>query len=327
MASRKQYDKAAELGKRIEAKEAELKEAHRRLGARARLAAPKSSRACRADRLAPDRHSGQRADGGRTRSCCIWNSGCTSAWWARTKRCARWPMPVVVARGAAREGGQAGGDFSCSSGRPAWVRPSSPLRWESIYGDEGALPRIDMSEYGNAIPWHALVGALRVMWAMTRAASSPRRCVASPTACCCCWTRSRSSPRRLQHPAAGVRRRRLTDGKGRVVDFTNTIIIATLELGLGHHPASAEGPLAPARKYEDQVRGDGRAAWTLPARVHQPYRRGSSSSMRWARSDPPYRRPAARSWPQRRQPGRDADLHQTLIDHFAEEGYKPEFGA
>ncbi len=56
---------------------------------------------------------------------------------------------------------------------------------ESIYGDEHALLRIDMSEYGERHTVARLVGGLRAMSVTTKAVSSPRRCGASPTACCC----------------------------------------------------------------------------------------------------------------------------------------------
>jgi ATP-dependent Clp protease ATP-binding subunit ClpC len=67
VAARKQYDQAAELGKRIEAKEAELKklvEDWERDGLR-QCRGQGGTRG--ADRLAPDRHPGQRVDGGRAR--------------------------------------------------------------------------------------------------------------------------------------------------------------------------------------------------------------------------------------------------------------------
>ncbi len=94
-------------------KRGRTQEVHRRLGARARLGQRRSQgRACRADRLAPDRHSGQRADGGRTREAVASRTAAARApggpgrSGARGSRCR-----AVVARGAARRR-QAGGDFS-----------------------------------------------------------------------------------------------------------------------------------------------------------------------------------------------------------------------
>ena len=50
------------------------------------------------------------------------------------------------------------------------------------------------------------------------------------------------SPRRLQHPTAGVRRRAAHRRQGPGGGFHQYHHHRHLELGLGHHPASAEGP-------------------------------------------------------------------------------------
>ena len=84
----------------------------------------------------------------------------------------------------------------------------------------------------------------------------------------------------------------------------------------------------PARNTEDQVRGDGRAARTLPPRVPQPHRRDhrlhalGKEEIRHIvglQLDHVARNAASQ--------GVTLTFDQTLIDHFAEEGYKPEFGA
>ena len=62
---------------------------------------------------------------------------------------------------------------------------------------------------------------------------------------------------------------RLTDGQGRTVDFRNTVIIMTSNLGLRRHP-EVRGREQLRR---DEGRGDGSGAGELPARVHQPHRR------------------------------------------------------
>jgi len=57
------------------------------------------------------------------RSCCTWKKACTSAWWARTRPCVRWPTPsaVLVPDSRIPTGPTA---RSCSSAPPAWARPS-----------------------------------------------------------------------------------------------------------------------------------------------------------------------------------------------------------
>ncbi len=61
---------------------------------------------------------------------------------------------------------------------------------------------------------------------------------------------------------------RLTDGQGRTVDFRNTVIIMTSNLG--------SQVIQEYRRREElrthEERGDGDRAAELPARVHQPHR-------------------------------------------------------
>ena len=61
---------------------------------------------------------------------------------------------------------------------------------------------------------------------------------------------------------------RLTDGQGRTVDFTNTVLIMTSNLGGGADEA-----------------GDGRGAQLLQAGVHQPHRRDRRASTRSTEAD------------------------------------------
>ncbi|MGU0043941.1 hypothetical protein ACVXHA_21515 [Escherichia coli] len=85
---------------------------------------------------------------------------------------------------------------------------------ESIYGDEHALLRIDMSEYGER---HTVAAGGRA-WAMsvtTKAVSSPRRCGASPTACCCSTRSRRRTPDIYNILLQVFDDSSLTDGKGR----------------------------------------------------------------------------------------------------------------
>ncbi len=100
-----------------------------------------------------------------------------------------WPMPCgCLARAYAKVANRW---LPSCSGPTRWARPSSPRRWPS--------PSMAMKvrccastcpSTGNAIPWHVWWGRLQVTSVTTKAVSSPRRCGASPTACCC-WTKSR----------------------------------------------------------------------------------------------------------------------------------------
>jgi len=65
-------------------------------------------------------------------------------------------------------------------------------------------------------------------------------CGAGPIRCCCS-TRSRRRTGCVQRAAAGARRRRLTDGQGRTVDFKNTLIVMTSNLGSEYLVMQNEG--------------------------------------------------------------------------------------
>ena len=106
---------------------------------------------------------------------------------------------------------------------------------------------------------------------------------------------------------------RLTDGQGRTVDFTNTVLIMTSNLGGG----------------ADEARGDERGAQPLQARVPQPHRRD--------RGVPPARRGAHRA---HRRASRSSSCGSGWPSatwasssptrpgaHIASVGYDPDFGA
>ena len=89
---------------------------------------------------------------------------------------------------------------------------------------------------------------LRATSATRRAASSPRRCAAGPTAVVLLDEIEKAHPDVFNILLQVLDDGRLTDGQGRTVDFTNTVLIMTSNLR-------------------------GRAVGVLQARVHQPDRR------------------------------------------------------
>ena len=76
---------------------------------------------------------------------------------------------------------------------------------------------------------------------------------------------------------------RLTDGKGRTVDFKNTVIIMTSNLG-SSYPAGRRSALAGGLRGGVEA-GDERAARALQAGVSEPRRRHHHLPIRWARSN------------------------------------------
>ena len=117
---------------------------------------------------------------------------------------------------------------------------------------------------------------------------------------------------------------RLTDGKGRVVSFKNTVIIMTSNLGLR---VDRRGVLA--RRGGDQGEDRGGAAPPLPARVLQPDRRRHRLPPPDARGDREDRRDPA---PGAREDGRSTGASRLTWTpearrFLAGRGYDPTFGA
>lgn len=315
MASRKQYDKAAELGKRIEAKEAELKklveewERERASGSaevKAEHVAQIVSRLTgipvseltveeREKLLHLEQRLHERVVGQDEAVRAVADA-------------------VRLARAGLREGSKPVATFLFLGPTGVGKTELAKALAESIYGDEGALLRIDMSEYGERHTVARLVGAPPGYVGYDEGGQLTEKVRRKPYSVLLLDEIEKAHPDVYNILLQVFDDGRLTDGKGRVVDFTNTIIIATSNLGsdIIQRRLKARGAAGRGIR-EDQVRGDGRAARTLPPRVPQPHRRDHRLPCAGQGGDPPYRRPAARSCgPQRRQPGRDADLRSDL---------------
>ena len=102
---------------------------------------------------------------------------------------------------------------------------------EFMFGHEDNMIRLDMSEFQERHTVARLIGAPRATSVTTRAGNSPRAFAARITAPSC-WTRSRRPIPEvfnilLQIFDAG----QLTDARGRRVDFRNSILVMTSNLG------------------------------------------------------------------------------------------------
>ena len=122
---------------------------------------------------------------------------------------------------------------------------------------------------------------------------------------------------------------RLTDGKGRVVDFTNTIIIATSNLGSDIIQRRLKARGAAGEEYEkaktevmDVLRGHFRPEFLNRIDEIIVFHALGKEEIRHIvglQLDRVARNAANQ--------GVTLTFDGTLVDHFAEEGYKPEFGA
>jgi len=100
---------------------------------------------------------------------------------------------------------------------------------EFLFDDDTAMVRLDMSEYMEKFSvsrWSARlpVRGYEEGGQLTEAIRRRRTRW-------CCSTRSRRHIGRVQHPAAGPRRRAPDRRQGRTVDFRNTVLIMTSNVG------------------------------------------------------------------------------------------------
>ena len=125
---------------------------------------------------------------------------------------------------------------------------------EFLFDDERAMIRLDMSEYMEK---HT---PSRASSARRPATSATTRAVSSPSPCAVVRTRRSSSTRsRRRTPTCGtcllqvLDDGRLTDGQGRTVDFKNTVIILTSNIGPRAHGGDRRSQLTSDKNASSRV--------------------------------------------------------------------------
>ena len=200
---------------------------------------------------------------------------------------------------------------------------------EVIYGDENALLRIDMSEYGERHAVARLVGAPPGYVGYDEGGQLTEKVRRSPYSVILLDEIEKAHPDVYNILLQVFDDGRLTDGKGRVVDFTNTIIIATSNLGSDVIRTRLNSDHSSKEDYED-VKKEVMTVLTSHFRpeflnrideiiVFSPLTKDQINeivSLQLQR--------VAKSVSKQ---GITISFDQTLARHFAEEGYKPEFGA
>ncbi len=200
---------------------------------------------------------------------------------------------------------------------------------ESIYGDEHALLRIDMSEYGERHTVARLVGAPPGYVGYDEGGQLTEKVRRKPYSVLLLDEIEKAHPDVYNILLQVFDDGRLTDGKGRVVDFTNTIIIATSNLGSDIIQRRLKARGAAGEEYEktkaevmDVLRGHFRPEFLNRIDEIIVFHALGKEEIRHIvglQLDRVARSAASQ--------GVTLTFDQTLIDHFAEEGYKPEFGA
>ena len=200
---------------------------------------------------------------------------------------------------------------------------------ESVFGDEQAIIRIDMSEYMERHAVARLIGAPPGYVGYDEGGQLTERVRRRPYSVILLDEIEKAHPDVYNVLLQVFDDGRLTDGKGRVVDFSNTIIIATSNLGASIIMENLEAPEA-ERKSEKEVRdalmkvlkGHFRPEFLNRIDDIIVFHSLSKENIRaivQIQLDRVVRTAAAQDI--------TLKVGESLVDHLVEVGYQPEFGA
>ncbi len=198
-----------------------------------------------------------------------------------------------------------------------------------IFGDEDALIRIDMSEYMERHSVARLIGAPPGYVGYDEGGQLTERVRRRPYSVVLLDEIEKAHAEVQNILLQVFDDGRLTDGKGRIVDFTNTIIIATSNLGAELIQANLRAEESEKRSYADLKDG-------LMEVVNRQFRpefvnRIDDIIVFHALTKGEIREIVSLQLERvkRTAKGQDIDLEfdSSLLDHLADVGYQPEFGA
>jgi ATP-dependent Clp protease ATP-binding subunit ClpC len=329
-ASRKQYERAAELGKQIEAKDAQLKtrlqswERERASGSAevkaehvaqivSRLTGIPVSELTTQEReklLNLEQRLHQRVVGQDEAVRAVSDA-------------------VRLARAGLREGGKPVATFLFLGPTGVGKTELAKALAEAIYDDENALVRMDMSEYGERHTVARLVGAPPGYVGYDEGGQLTEKVRRRPYSVVLLDEIEKAHPDVYNVLLQVFDDGRLTDGKGRVVDFTNTIIIATSNLGSNIIQRRLSAGAASGQDYErtkaevmEVLRGHFRPEFLNRIDeiiVFHALGREEIRHVVGLQLDRVVRNAASQ--------GVTLTIDDSLLEHLAAVGYRPEFGA
>ena len=244
----------------------------------------------RRGRLALDRHSGQQDARRRAREAAAHGGrSCTRAWSGRTRRSRPCPMRCGVRARACpiRTGRRA---RSCSSG-PTGVGKTELCKALAEFLFDS--PRRDGAHRHERVHGEALgrrlIGAPPGYVGYEEGGYLTEAVRRRPYSVILLDEVEKAHPDVFNILLQVLDDGRLTDGQGRTVDFRNTVIVMTSNLGQPDDPGLWRGDDSAGGLHADEGRGDGRGAGALPAGVHQPARRDRRVPPAGQGADPPDR--------------------------------------
>ena len=329
-ASRKNYDKAAEIGKQIEAKEATLKdlteawEKARATGSAEVLATHVAQIVSKltgipVDELTEEERAKLLKMEERLHDRVIGQDEAIRAV----------SDAVRLARAGLREGSKPVATFLFLGPTGVGKTELAKALAEVVYGDEDAIIRIDMSEYMEKHTVARLIGAPPGYVGYDEGGQLTEKVRRKPYSVILLDEIEKAHPDVYNVLLQVFDDGRLTDGKGRVVDFTNTIIIATSNLGADRiqkrlllRGTAAEQPEKLKAELMEVLRGHFRPEFLNRLDdiiVFHSLTRDEIRQIVLLQLDR-VRRTAATQ-------GVEIAFDDSLIDMLAAEGFRPEYGA
>jgi ATP-dependent Clp protease ATP-binding subunit ClpC len=200
---------------------------------------------------------------------------------------------------------------------------------ETVFGDEDALIRLDMSEYMERHAVSRLIGAPPGYVGYEEGGQLTERVRRRPYAVVLLDEIEKAHPDVYNTLLQVFDDGRLTDGKGRVVDFTNTVLIATSNLGadiiqrnLRTRGTESDDSVRLKRELMDVLRGHFRPEFINRIDEIIVFHALGQSEIR---SIVELQLERVRRTAQGQ--GIELVTDQSLVDHLAAAGFRPEFGA
>ena len=236
---------------------------------------------------------------------------------------------VRLARAGLREGGKPVATFLFLGPTGVGKTELAKALAEAIYGDEDALLRIDMSEYGERHTVARLVGAPPGYVGYDEGGQLTEKVRRRPYSVILLDEIEKAHADVYNVLLQVFDDGRLTDGKGRVVDFSNTIIIATSNLGSDIIQRRLSARSVVGEEYEktklellDILRGHFRPEFLNRIDEIIVFHALGKEEIRSI-----VHLQLARVAQNASSQGVALTFDDSLINHLAEGGYKPEFGA
>ena len=171
----------------------------------------------------------------RPRSCSRWKTSCTSASSARTRPSRLSSQSIRRTRSGLKDPNRPGGSFIFAGPTGVGKTELAKALAEFLFGDEDALIQLDMSEFSEKHTASRLFGAPPGYVGYDEGGQLTEKVRRKPFSVVLFDEVEKAHPDIFNSLLQILEEGRLTDSQGRKVDFKNTVIIMTTNLGYPRH--------------------------------------------------------------------------------------------